>query len=121
MCHLSQTRFDFTTQQNAELSSEKRAFKFSNSSGFATPTYCCIYLPTTVVCLLYIFVCMYFFSFDATILVNKDVYIHIQTYHKRMTSRIGRANALLFLLFIFHTVVQRGYYKVARIITLFCI
>ena len=26
-------------------------------------------------CLLYIFVCMYFFSFDATILVNKDVYI----------------------------------------------
>ena len=28
-------------------------------------------------CLLYIFVYMYFFSFDATIFVNKDVYIAI--------------------------------------------
>ena len=26
-------------------------------------------------CLLYIFVCMYFSSFDATVLVNKGVYI----------------------------------------------
>jgi len=68
----------------------------SGRSNFLTPLaslplHIAVYICLPLFFVYFIFFMYVLFSFDATILVNKDVYTHVQTYHKRLASRIGRA------------------------------